>query len=282
MSISIQTNVTSLVAQNNLSVNNMFQQNTITQLTSGYRINKSGDDAAGLVIANTYRNNLAELNQGIQNANNGVAELQIMDGGLNNISNILDRLKTLATEASSGTLPSGTGPTSINNEFNSLLAEIDRQAANIGLSAATGATAADGQYITTMSVWIGGAAEATNAQVNVDLTGGAVDSASLGVTGEDLTTTAGAQTALADVNTAVQNLGAVQGTVGAGENDLQYAIALAQSQVTNFSAAQSAIRDTDVAAQAANLTKAQVLQQASMAAMAQANSSSSAVLKLFQ
>ena len=92
MALSIQTNVNSLVAQQNLSVNSTFQSKTIQQLTSGYRINSSGDDAAGLAVANKFRNTISELTQGVANGNDGVAQLQIMDGGMNNISMILDRL----------------------------------------------------------------------------------------------------------------------------------------------------------------------------------------------
>src|SRR5215472_13873475 len=92
MSLSIQTNVNALVAQQNLSVNNQFQSRTIQRLTSGYRINSSGDDAAGLSVANQYRSGVSELTQGVHNANDGVAQLQIIDGGLSNISQMLDRL----------------------------------------------------------------------------------------------------------------------------------------------------------------------------------------------
>lgn len=101
--ISLQTNTTSLFAQQALNNNTNFESNTIKQLTSGYRINSSGDDAAGLAVANQYRADIAELNQGVLNASNGSTTLQIIDGGLNNISNILDRLQTLATESASGT-----------------------------------------------------------------------------------------------------------------------------------------------------------------------------------
>src|SRR3954469_5286153 len=101
--ISLQTNVDSLVAQQNLRVNSNFQSNTIRQLTSGYRINSSGDDAAGLAVANNYRNSISELTQGVRNANDGVSQLQIVDGGLSNISQILDRMQTLATESASDT-----------------------------------------------------------------------------------------------------------------------------------------------------------------------------------
>src|ERR1700733_10468283 len=136
MSLSFQTNVTSLVAQQNLQVNTNSLDNAITQLTSGFRINSSGDDAAGLAVANGFRADATELQQGVTNANDGTAILQTVDGGLNNISNILDQLQTLATQSASGTFSGDRG--TLNNEFQTLLGEINRQAANIGLASGTG------------------------------------------------------------------------------------------------------------------------------------------------
>src|SRR5450755_992274 len=106
--ISLQTNVNSLVAQQNMGVNSAFQSKTIQQLTSGYRINSSGDDAAGLAVANKYRNSIAELTQGVANGNDGVAQLQTMDGGISNIGMMLDRLKTLAMQSASDSFTGGT------------------------------------------------------------------------------------------------------------------------------------------------------------------------------
>src|SRR5581483_11326881 len=120
--ISLQTNVDSLDAQSNLNIDNMAQSKTIQQLTSGFRINSSGDDAAGLAVANGLRDNIAELTQGVNNANNGISQLQIVDGGLNNISNILDRLKTLATESASGTFTGDRA--TLNQEYQGLISEI--------------------------------------------------------------------------------------------------------------------------------------------------------------
>jgi flagellin len=176
MSLSIQTNVTSLIAQQNLAINTAFQNNTIEQLTSGYRINSSGDDAAGLAVANEYRSNVAQLTQGVLNANNGVSVFQTIDGGLSNISQILDRLNTLATESASGTFAGNRS--TINNEYQSLVGEVNRQAANIGLN--TG-----GAYNSDLGVFIGGGNIQANSQVNVDLSGAnnAVDSTALGLTG---------------------------------------------------------------------------------------------------
>src|SRR5215207_2857340 len=132
MSYSIQTNVSSIMAQENLRVNGDFQSRTINRLTSGYRINESGDDAAGLAGANKYRSDVAELQQGVRNANDGLSTLQIIDGGLNNISKILDRLKTLATQSASATFTGNRA--TLNNEYQDLLSEIDRQATMVGLS----------------------------------------------------------------------------------------------------------------------------------------------------
>ncbi len=173
--ISIQTDVTSLIAQQNLNTNTAAEGNTIQQLTSGYRINSSGDDAAGLAVANQYQADIGQLTQGVQNANNGVSTLQIIDGGLSNISQILNRLETLATESASGTF---TGDrTTLNNEYQADLGEITRQAQNIGLNNG-------GQFNTQLNVYIGGAelsTTSTSAQVQVDLSGAskAVDATSL-------------------------------------------------------------------------------------------------------
>ncbi len=506
--ISIQTNVDSLIAQRNLSVDNQFQSNTIQQLTSGSRINKSGDDAAGLAIANAYQSQIGELTQGVNNANNGVSQLQIVDGGLSNISTILNRLKTLATESASSTF---TGDRStLNNEYSGLLSEVTRQATNINLNAA-------GSFNTNLNVFIGGGSDSgTSNSISIDLSGSAnaVDATSLGLnntnvlgggvtfngnkarldapggaylTGTSSTTaketfafniyangqattltttivgghgagisasdilnqfnsklssygitasldgngtlqfsgatafnvqdeastktlisasgqatasnssnylldglsaasaasllpatggseelqfqignatatvtlttanaasipqalqtinaatskyglyaiaqsnssgnlgiefqssstfsvnstlssgsaggifgasssyqvsagpsegtTNNATAAISAIDNAIGNLGLVQGVVGAGENKLQYAISLAQSQITNFSAAQSQLKDADVAAEAANLSKSQVLTQTAIAALAQANSEPQSVLKLLQ
>jgi flagellin len=488
--ISLQTNVDSLNAQRNLSLDNQFQSKTIQQLTSGYRINSSGDDAAGLAIANGYASQITELNQGVNNANSGVSQLQIVDGGLSNISTILQRLQTLATQSASATFTGNRG--TLNQEYQGLIGEIDRQASNINLNAG-------GTFNNALNVFIGGGSNATNSSIAIDLSGSqnAVDATSLGLaatnilgggvgfsgnttrldapgaaflsgsasesfqfnlysnggaqtvtatvnggasgvsesgvlsqlnsslnqyginasvngnglltfsgatafnvtdtagtpalisagtvtasnssnyilggaasytaptagTPENLTiqtaghtvnvsltsinagsvgsalsvinsqtaqygvyavlntagtgiefqgansfsvnsnlsaagvftaggfhsstapvtgTTNNATSAITAIGNAIQSLGLVQGVVGAGENKLQYAIGLAQSQISSFSAAESQIKDADVAAQAANLTKAQVLTQTSVAALAQANSEPQSILKLLQ
>jgi flagellin len=318
--ISLVTNVTSLFTQNELNINDNAESNTIEQLSSGYRINNSGDDAAGLAVANGIQAEVAELSQGVINAANGSSTLQIIDGGLSNISNLLDRLETLATEGASGTF-SGSY-TTLNNEFQTDLGEITRQAGNIGMgSSLAAATAAGGagagtgtattsgtigasQYNTSaLAVFIGGGDSntATDDQVSIDLTsngtttagstgGNGVDALGLGlatfngtiVTNSDVSNAGDAATALTAIQSAISILGTVQGKVGAGENLLNYATNLANSQITNLTSSESSIKDANVAAEAADLAQSQTLQQSTIAAMAQANSMPQALLKLLQ
>jgi len=277
--LSIQTNVAALYGQQNLSVNSAFQQTTISRLTSGYRINSSADDAAGLAVANALRGQRNELTQGVRNANDGVSQLQIIDGGLNNVSQILDRLRTLATQSASGTF---TGDRSVlNQEFTKDLSELDRQAGNIGLN--TG-----GNYLQSLSVYIGGGIGTNNGNIigstseTIDLSASTADSTGLSINGSTVDTAANAQSALSAIESAVVSLGKIQGAVGAGINQLGFAITLGQSQITNYAADESRIRDADVASEAANLSKSQVLMQSSMAALAQANQIPQSVLKLLQ
>ncbi|MBM3775236.1 MAG: hypothetical protein FJW37_08740 [Acidobacteria bacterium] len=180
MALTIATNVISLIAQENLRVNDDFQSVTIQRLTSGYRINSSGDDAAGLAIANKFRADISELTQGVRNANDGLSTLQILDGGLNNISKTMDRLKTLAAQSASSTFIGNR--TTLNDEYQTLLTEINRQAANIGLG--SGDTLA-GRFNTNIQVYIGGGSAASNSRVGVDLSGNSnlVNATALGLTG---------------------------------------------------------------------------------------------------
>jgi flagellin len=180
VSFSINTNVASLQAQGYLRTNSDFQSKTINRVTSGLRIVSSGDDAAGLAIANGYRSDEAVLTQGVQNANNGLSQLQIMDGGISNISQLLDRARTLATQSASGTFTGDRGV--LNSEFQSVLGEIDRQAQTIGLNQG-------GTFAKNLSVFIGGGKGATasavinNGSVSVNLASSTVDTKSLGLAG---------------------------------------------------------------------------------------------------
>jgi len=180
MGFSINTNIASLQAQEYLRINSDFQHKTINRVTSGLRIVSSGDDAAGLAIANVVRSDRAVIGQGIRNANDGLSTLQTIDGGINNISQLLDRARTLAAQSASGAF---TGDrTVLDSEFQSVVTEIDRQAQAIGLN--TG-----GIFAASFSVFIGGgrgstdAAKISNGSVSVDLSASTVDARSLKLKG---------------------------------------------------------------------------------------------------
>jgi len=188
VAFTINTNIASLQSQEYLRINSDFQTKTIGRVTSGLRILSSGDDAAGLAIANTFRSDQAVLTQGIRNANDGLSQLQIIDGGLNNISKLLDRARTLATQSASGTFTGSR--TVLNDEFATVLGEIDRQAQAIGLDAG-------GTFARSLSVFIGGGRTngsvnaISNGSVGVDLTNSTVDSKSLGLKGVQVKGVAG-------------------------------------------------------------------------------------------
>ena len=177
---SIVTNVNSLLAQENLNRTNQLQQTTIQRLTSGLRINSSADDAAGLAVANRFRSDISVLRQGVRNAADGLSTLQTIDGGLNNVSLLIDRARTLATQSASGTFTGDRG--TLNSEFQSILEEINRQAQAIGLDPG-------GQFNKALSVFIGGGkanggvTETQNGAVDIDLSNSAVNSQKLGLQG---------------------------------------------------------------------------------------------------
>ena len=266
-SFSVVNNIASANAQANLVQTQMGLQRALNRLSSGYRINASGDDAAGLVVANGYRTDIAVINQGIRNANDGMSDLQIKDGAMSNIATLLDRLATLATQASSGTTGSASR-TTLNAEFKDVVDEISREATVAGLDTTGG---------TGFSVYVS-AASGGNGKVTGTIA--TVTTTSLKVNSFDLVTAA--STAVDNVKLGIAALGEAQAKVGALENRLQYAISLAQSQSVNTKAAESRIRDANVAEESANMTRYNILTQSGVAALAQANQSTSAVLSLLK
>jgi len=265
-SFSVVTNLASVNAQSNLFSTNIGLRQALTRVSSGFRINYSGDDAAGLAVANSFRSEVAVLNQGVRNANDGLSNLQIKDGALDNISKLLDRLSTLATAAASGQT-SAASRTTLNAEFTDVISEITREATVAGLTAAAG-----------FSVFVSnnGTSGVVAGQV------GAADAAALSIDGLTIDAQGDAATAVTTVASAITALGAVQGQVGTLENRLSYAINLAQSQIVNTRAAESRIRDANIAEESANLTRFNILNQSGLAALAQANQSTSAVLSLLR
>jgi flagellin len=271
-SFSVVSNIASANAQANLALNSVGLNRTLNRLSSGFRINYSGDDAAGLAVANGYRTDVAVLNQGIRNANDGLSTLQIKDGALNNISTLLDRLSTLATQSASDGFTGSR--TTLNDEAKAILTEIDREANVAGLATA-------GSFSVFVST--GGSYNTVGGSI------GSVSIQALGISTITLggsATTAGevsaAKTAITNLKAAVKTLGGVQAQVGTLENSLQYAVALGQSQVVNTKAAESRIRDANIAEESANMTRYTILNQSGIASLAQSNQQSQSVLSLLR
>ncbi|MGE3276385.1 MAG: flagellin [Vicinamibacterales bacterium] len=267
-SFSVVSNISSANAQAHLQNTSANLNRALTRLSSGFRINFSGDDAAGLAVANAYRRDVTILNQGIRNANDGLSTLQIYDGAANNISTLLDRLATLATQSASGQT-SDESRVTLNQEFQDILAEIQREATVANVTSNQG-----------FSVFIQNTATASDGKISGTIS--AVTTTTLTLNGHVITSQALAESAVVAVASAVTVLGKAQGTIGTLQNRLNFAISLAQSQVVNNRAAESRIRDANIAEESANMTRYNILTQSGVAALAQANQTSSSILQLLR
>jgi flagellin len=277
--LGILTNVAATYAENNLNQTQNSLQNVLQQLSSGSRINSGADDAAGLSIADGLTANEAALTQSAQNAQNGVGLLQTADGALSQVTNLLDRAVTLATEASNGGLTAAQS-TAADTEFQSILTEIG----NIGSTTNFNSTAVFSATATDFTVSDGTAAGTTTIAATV----GALTTANVGSgTGVDLsaqvlTSQAAATTALGKITTAIADISAQRGAIGANINQLNAAANVASSEEVNLFSAQSAILSTNFGQATSDLAKFQVLSQTGISALAQANSSQQEILKLLQ
>jgi flagellin len=281
MSLGILTNVAATYAQNNLNQTQGSLQTVLQQLSSGSRINSGADDAAGLSVADGLHANQAALTQSAQNAQNGVGLLQTADGALSQVTNLLDRATTLATEASNGGLTTAQ-QTAADTEFQSIVTEIGNigTATNFNSSPVFSATATnfvvtDGTAsgTTTIAATIGAL---TTASVGTATGGGA------GATLSGLSLVTGAAAALAAVNTAVTDVSNQRGSIGASINQLNAAASVASTESVNLASAESTIRSTNYGQATSDLAKFQVLSQTGISALAQANSVQQEILKLLQ
>jgi len=255
----------------------MSLNKTLQQLSSGSRINSGADDAAGLAIADGLNANITALTQSTRNATDGVGMLQVADGALSQITSLLNRAVTLATESSTGTVSDGQR-TALDAEFTSIKTEID----TIGQK-----TTYNGQAIfgaaANLTVYMSDSSSAGTSSVSVTI--GQVDSANLGSTdlsGDDLTTAGTAQTALGDINSAIAAVASLRGTLGASSNQLQAASSVMSNQIQNLTSAEDGIRSADIAQTSADLSKFSILQQTGITALQQSNQMQQSVLKLLQ
>lgn len=275
MSFSVVTNTASLNAQAQLGKTSMGLEKTIGRLTSGLRINSSADDAAGLGVANRHRLDNTGLQVGIRSAGDAISKLQTEDGAMSNIASLLDRALTLATQSASDTFQ-GDRET-LNDEFSSVLSEITRTASAAGINT-SGASLSD------RKVFVGNTQTNTDdavSYVTVSLAD-SVDASGLGVNDASISSQSGAADAIGSIQDAIGTLGTVQGKAGSAMNRLQFAISQAQSMATSVQASESRIRDANVAEEAANLSKYNMLSQAGIAALSQANQAPQSVLSLLR
>jgi len=265
-SFSVVTNIAALNATANLYSTQLGLNKALTRVSSGLRINSSADDAAGLAVANGFRSKVAILTQGVRNANDALSDLQIKDSALDNISKLLDRLAVLATQAATSST-TDTQRTTLDQEFQDVVDEIARESNVAGFAVAS-----------TYSVYVSNDGPDGIVTGNV----GAVTETSLGLGALSVASEAGAQAAVTAVTAAIATLGGVQGEIGTVANRLSYAIALGQSQIVSNKAAESRIRDANLAEESANLTRFSILNQSGIAALAQANQSTAVVLALLK
>jgi len=280
----INTNIKSLVAQNAMSINSRSLDKAMEQLSTGKRINSAADDAAGLAISNKMTSQIRGLNQAVRNANDGISLLQTADGATQEVTSMLQRMRELAVQASNDTYTSS-DRSALNNEVTALKSEITRIADNtewngMKLFTAKSAGSAGGigtSGLVTLQVGVDG----TSAdQITVQLSD--IDAASLGISGVSLTSTSGATSALSTLDSAIATIDTNRATFGSTMNRLTYAVDNLTNVSQNAQASRSRVLDTDYAQSTTELARAQIIQQAATAMLAQANQQPQMVLKLLQ
>ena len=275
MSMSIRTNVSSLNAQRNLTMNQSALDSSLSKLSSGYRITKAGDDAAGLGISTKLESQIRSYAQASRNANDGISVIQSTESALNETANILTRLRELAMQSASD----GVGTSErqyINTESGQLLSELDRIAAVANYN---GTQLLDGTQTTALDFQVG-IANTANDRISFSAVNATTGASGLAVTGMDLSSKAGANTALDTIDAALATVSKSRATLGAAGNRLQSAINNIQAFSESLSAANSRIKDVDVASETSNMSRLQILSQAGVSVLAQANQMPQLALKL--
>lgn len=284
MSLRINTNVAALNAYNNLSANQMKLEGAFSQLSSGLRINKAADDAAGLSISQGLTSQINGLTQAVANAQDGINVAQIADGALGTVQNILQRMRTLVVQAGNEGTMDSTSLSAITSEVTNLNTQLD----NISSQTKFGATnLLDGSYNFNFQV---GANAGDTIALDLSSLGGSsgtgVSSSDLGVNSLQIAgSVSGGYDPSADLGTLDTAIGAVsqaRSTIGAVQNQLNYTVTNLQTAVTNVTASRSNLTDADLAAQVTQMTQAQILTSAATSVLAQANSAPQAILKLLQ
>jgi len=277
MGLRINTNVASLNAQRNLRGTRLGMNKALERLSSGQRINRAGDDAAGLAISENLKAQIRGLGQAERNAEDGISLVQIAEGALGEVSNILIRLRELSVQAASDTI----GPTErkfLNVEFEQLTSEIDRIANStefnrVPLLNGTGAV---------FDIQIGTRNDPISDRLTFDASSADVNVAALGLNLASVADKISSQNSLSAIDQAIVSVSGIRADFGALQNRLQSTINNIAVSIENLSAANSRVRDTDIASETAELTKQNILMQAGTSVLSQANSSTKTALGLIQ
>jgi len=273
MSLYVNTNVSALNAQRQLINSGGSLDTAFKRLSSGFRINSAADDAAGLQISNRLSSQINGLNQAISNANDGISLPQTAEGAMDEITNSLQRIRVLAVQSQNG-INSSADRVALQKEVSALKTEISRIATTTQFG---GLKLLDGKFSAKFLV---GANAGQNISVNLSRTGGGYGASGLGIASLSISSVAGASAALASVDSAIKTIDSTRADLGALQNRFQSTIRNLSNIVENVSAARSRIRDTDFAKETAELTRSQILQQASTTILSQANQRPQAALSL--
>jgi len=267
----INTNISALRAQNASMKANEMLGTAMERLSTGSRINSASDDAAGLSIATGFTSDIRALNQGVRNASDGIALAQTAEGALDEVSNMLQRVRELAIQSQNGTLDN-VDRGFLDTEVTELAAQIDDILTNTEFNGVTGAGS--------------GSDVSVNIQIDagrsITLTSTAIDNTNLDAAGLDVSTDTNAATAVTNVDAGLQAVNTTRSSLGAGSNRLEAAINNLTTTSTNLADARSRIEDTDFSQETTALAKAQILGQASTAMLSQANQSQQNVLSLLR
>ena len=277
MGLRIATNVTALNAQRQMSNTRMNYDKALERLASGSRINHAGDDAAGLAISENLRGQIRGIRQAKRNAMDGVSLIQVSEGGLNEVSNILIRLRELAIQASSDTIGDSERQFA-DREFQSLKQEVDRISNSTSFNGTPLLNGRSGMF----EIQVGTHNNPILDRIvyNGERSDSSVDALKLG--GESVATKQGAQLSLTVIDDALNRISSIRADLGALQNRLQSTINNLAISDENLSSANSRIRDTDMAEEVSEMTKNNILTQSGIAVLQQANNANQSALKLLQ
>ena len=269
----INTNISALRASNASTEANEMLGKAMERLSTGSRINSAADDAAGLSIATGFTSDIRALNQGVRNASDGIALAQTAEGALEEVSNMLQRVRELAIQSQNGTLDN-VDRGFLDTEVTELASQIDDILSNTQFNGVNVFSTTSGSDVS-VNIQI-------DAGRSITLTSTAIDNTNLNAAGLDVSTDTNAATAITNVDAGLQAVNTTRSSLGAGQNRLESAINNLTTTSTNLADARSRIQDTDFSQETTALAKAQILGQASTAMLAQANQSQQNVLSLLR